>query len=641
MNFLKKYSKLSRISYTSIRTFAYNAKPSNAPIGSGTRNPYSASETTNSGIGIRSASIPGGSSRNPEHITSTDTRFNSFHASGPTSGFSDSGSQDLGSSTKTFADSTASSLKNLADQAANTAKGFVDQAQGRDDSVNRNRSRSPIDDLVDTANSVAQGFGNLAQGAVSAATSFGSNFIPRDQRNQQQNVSEQNQRPAYYDQHDYNRDMAIRNTGRYGSQDSRYTASSYDPTQDIGKFVDSTARNIQDSANQAANRARDTFDQATGNTFAATSQGENSNVIGSTLQQAQAIAGTAANIAGYAVKGMMDNAAYFASAFVPSSTSSSSTKTSPHTERSAAFNSQQTNNYGYVYNPGYTSTENKRVEHIISTDTRYNAFSSAGHVSGFGAPWVRNSTPEGFNSDVRRFADNAASNIKGAVDQAADTAKDFVDRGSNYANSTGNPAADIMNQAASTAQALAGQTAYMIGSTLNSFVNVATSVANSMNPSQQQNREMYVRDQNYMNNYDERRPQNFTSTDTRSNFFNPGQGSGDHPISPFDNPIGNFVSSMAGGNPITSMIQGAVSTGFNLASNFVPGAQSQSQNPNLFRQNQYSSPEDRPRNLAAETVDNAVKGAANVAQGLANAANSIASTFIPGGGQNRNPSGQR
>jgi len=551
----------------------------------------------------------------------------------------------------------------LADQAANTAKGFVDRAQGfsnaaassftgrRDDerenryadSGNRNRSRSPIDDLVNTASAVAQGIGEMAQSAVSTATSFGSNFVPQGSQNQ--NVSDSSRRPAYYDQHDYDRDNALRNTGSYGSRDSRYT--SYDPVQDIGKFVDSTAKNIQDATNQAANQAKSTFDQVTGNTFT-TSQTDanapNSNVIGSTLAQAQAIAGTAANLAGYAVKGMMDNAAYLASAFAPSSssTSSSSSMASPHTERSAAFNSQQTNSYGNVYSPGYMSSENKRVEHITSTDTRYNAFSSAGHVSGFGAPWVRNLSYEQFNSDARRFAVNAASNIKGAVDQAADTAKDFVDRGSNYMNSTGNPAADLMNQAASTAQAIVGQTAYIIGSTLNSFVNVASSVANSLNPSQQQNREIYHQDQNYINtNYEERRPQNFTSTDTRSNFFNPGQGSGNHPISPFDNPIGNFVSSFTQGNPITSMIQGAVNTGFNLASNFVPGSQpqGQSQNPNFFRQNQYSSSEDRSnRNLAAETVDNAVKGAANVAQGLANAANDIASTFIPGGNKNRNPS---
>jgi len=696
MNFLKKYSRVSQLSYSSLRTFAYNANRYNAPIGSGTRN--TAPETNSDSIGIRSASpsynssTTGTSGRNPEYRTSTDTRFSSFNTSGPTSGFNTSESQDMASSTKRFADSTADSLKNLADQAANTAKGFVDQATRQNTNyygnersntydANTNRSRSPIDDLVNTAGSVAQGVaegvGNLAQGAVSAATSFGSNFTPQDQRS-----TYDSRRPSYYDEHDYNRDQRIRDVGydqgsyssssqgtRYNSYDQNYQRSR-DPVQEIGQFVNSTATNMRDAANQAANTARGVFDQATGNTAYNTSssgyqnsssdsyaQGTNQ-TAGSPFETAQALAGTAANLAGYAVKGVADNVAYFASAFMPGSMSSSSSQsaypnTTSHTERSASFNTQRTNNYGnqsynqsYSYNP-YASTENRRVEHLISTDPRFNAFSSVGHVSGFGAPSMSSFGAGDVSYAAKSFADSAASSFKGAVDQAAGTVQDLMGQTSREFKSSGNPMLDMMNEAAYTAQQVAGQAAYMVGSTLNNAVNVASTVANSFAPQGQgqgrgrqdnyDNRyrsgNTYHQDQNYINtnnNSNQRRPQNFTSTDTSSNFFNPGQGSGSHPVSPFDNPIGNFVSSFTQGNPVTSMIQGAV----NMASSFVPG--SQQQNPNFFRQNQYSSSQSDARDPISQTINTA----ANVAQGLANTAASIASTFIPGSGSGsqRNPS---
>lgn len=691
MNFLKKYSRVSQLSYSSIRTFAYNANRSNAPIGSGTKN--TATETSSTGIGIRSASpsyspsynssITGASGRNPEHITSTDTRFSSFNTSGPTSGFNTSESQDMASSSQRFADSTADSLKNLADQAANTAKSFVDQATGqntgrretsyygnqRDNTydANRNRSQNPIDDLVNTAGSVAQGVaqgvGDLAQGAVSAATSFGSNFIPQDQGR-----TYESRRPSYYDEHDYSRNQRIRDFGsgsgstysspyqdtRYNSYDQNYR--SRDPVQEIGQFVNSAATNMADAANQAANTARNVFDQATGTTrttgynnnsydYQTTSQSMNQ-TAGSPFETAQALAGTAANLAGYAIKGMADNAAYFASAFMPGSMSSSSRSesaypnTTSHTERSAAFNTQRTNNYGnqsydsgYTYNP-YASTENRRVEHLISTDTRFNAFSSVGHVSGFGAPSSFGAGDVSYAA--KSFADSAASNFKGAVDQAAGTVKDFMGQTSREFTSTGNPVLDMINEAAYTAQQVAAET-------LNNAVNIANSCANSFIPQGQvQGRQdnynqygdrsgsgsVYHQDQNYINTNSNRRPQNFTSTDTSSNFFNPGQGSGSHPVSPFDNPIGNFVSSFAQGNPVTSMIQGAAY----MASSFIPG--SQQQNPNFFRQNQYSSSQSDARDPISQTINTA----ANVAQGLANTAASIASTFIPGSQNQRNPS---
>lgn len=294
---------------------------------------------------------------------------------------------------------------------------------------------------------------------------------------------------------------------------------------------------------------------------------------------AQAVAETGANLAAYALRGLAENATNLASG------------------RASGVQSQQTN-------PDRSrGTSEKRIEHFTSTDTRYNAFSSAGHVSGFGAPWKRNYAPDDLGSNPRI--------IKGDL------------------NPTSIPG-EIINQ-------VMGQTFYAVGSILNNVVNVATTVANDINArnraatggtstsSRSRSAETISRrDQNYVN-YGER-PEHITSTDTRSNFFNPGQASGSA------NPIGSFVNSVAQGvasNIASSAFQGAVNTAVNTAASFIPGAQ------NVLRQNPNPG----------QAIESAVRGAANVAQGFVNTAASVASTFIPGGqaaqSRSSNPSPQQ
>jgi hypothetical protein len=85
----------------------------------------------------------------------------------------------------------------------------------------------------------------------------------------------------------------------------------------------------------------------------------------------------------------------------------------------------------------------------------------------------------------------------------------------------------------------------------------------------------------------------------------------------------NSVAQGVSSNIASSAFQGAVNTAVNTAAGFIPGAQ------NVLRQN--SNP--------GQSIESAVRGAANVAQGFVNTATSIASSLIPGGqtAQSRNP----
>jgi len=277
-----------------------------------------------------------------------------------------------------------------------------------------------------------------------------------------------------------------------------------------------------------------------------------SNQANSPFAVAQAVAETGANLAASAIRGLTDTASNIASG------------------------QSQTRQ---AYDPNNTGTSNKNVEHFTSTDTRFNAFSTTGHVSGFGAPWKRDfAASDNFSSSAKRFADTTASNIKGAVNQGPN---------------------ELLGQAL-------GQTFYAVGSAINSFVNIATSVGNTLAPKgqgrqgQAQTRSNYSpRDQNYVN-YGERRPEHYTSTETRFNFFNPGQASGS---AERENPIGSFVNSVTQGvasNVANAAFQGAVNTAANIAGTYVPGSQQ------------------------------AIRGAANAAQGFVNTAATLASSFIPG-----------
>ena len=260
---------------------------------------------------------------------------------------------------------------------------------------------------------------------------------------------------------------------------------------------------------------------------------------------AQAVAETGANLAAYALRGLAENATNLASG------------------RASGAQSQQTNT------ERARGTSEKRIEHFTSTDTRFNAFSSAGHVSGFGAPWKRNDVGSGPRV------------IKGDLNQ------------------TSIPG-EIINQ-------VMGQTFYAVGSLLNNIVNVATTVGNDMNArnraasgagtGRSRSTETFSRrDQNYVN-YGE---------------TNPGQGQ----ASGSANPIGNFVNSVAQG-VASSAFQGTVNQAVNTAASFIPGAQ------NVLRQNPNPG----------QTIESAVRGAANVAQGVVNTVGSLASNFIPGGAQ--------
>jgi len=127
MNLLKNYSKVSRLSYGSIRGLNIHSKFDD-----------SLNSKPNSLTSQRSESFAS-SKKGPEYFTSTNPQSNAFNTAGPTSGFGSSNAQNRSNQQNEFIDTASSVAQDVVNTAANiantTAQTVANTAQGMANAV--------------------------------------------------------------------------------------------------------------------------------------------------------------------------------------------------------------------------------------------------------------------------------------------------------------------------------------------------------------------------------------------------------------------------------------------------------------------------------------------------------------------------
>ena len=200
--------------------------------------------------------------------------------------------------------------------------------------------------------------------------------------------------------------------------------------------------------------------------------------------------------------------------------------------------------------------------------------------------------------------------------------------GSDFVNTATSAAQNVVN----TATDFAGSTIRNAASAAQGMVNVAASVgSNVIQGNQNQNRQDNTyhsdprREQYYRR---DSHPEQFTSTDTRYNMFNDQNQASSYQRSneSFPSTVAREVASGITG----AIVKGIADTASSIASNILPGGQ-RSQNSSYREGGNYPNQND---NIITSTV----RGVSDVAQGIANVATSVASSFIPGSqSSNRDP----
>ena len=227
-------------------------------------------------------------------------------------------------------------------------------------------------------------------------------------------------------------------------------------------------------------------------------------------------------------------------------------------------------------------------EHFTSTDPRFNAFRSAGPVSGFNSPGTNvdslSNPTDNIDLSLRQFVDTAVSTVKGTTDLAADTAKDFIDL---TAPSTATR--DFAISATNTAQDLAHAAADITGSSMKGLADTTNLITSTLNP--------------FQTSKSRKQENNNYRSEHRTNIL--------------------------AGDILRSTVKGFIDLTGSVASTFIPGSSNLSNKSSYYNSSQQRD-DKRDSNIIGSVVNTTVQNVANAARGLADVVGTVASTVVPG-----------